>query len=256
MANVKPTRRRVFVALLISAFMATSLLFAAGRYGYWQAYTDAGIFGNLSSRSDTGAEYVMLEKLAIIFPVNKNTDMQFYQNTWLRNYLYPVCDWPGPGCKIVCNRTSTYQSLDIKTKCFARAIKRFEHKELFIKLDDDALVDINYIIGLIKKYQRYHKPVYISDHQRTKTRDFPDALNGVRYGNGKFYMFNRKLAQCLKTDIKYRGSRNEDSVFGGMVSHGCGEDNVEYVQEDDRWIWHKEYTSKNKHIDLAFIKNH
>ncbi|KAJ1855806.1 hypothetical protein GGH12_002239 [Coemansia sp. RSA 1822] len=256
MANVKPTRRRVFVALLISAFMATSLLFAAGRYGYWQAYTDAGIFGNLSSRSDMGAEYAMLEKLAIIFPVNKNTDMQFYQNTWLRNYLYPVCDWPGPGCKIVCNRTSTYQTLDIKTKCFSRAIKRFEDKELFIKLDDDALVDINYVIGLIKKYQRHHKPVYISDHQRTKTRDFPDSLNGVRYGNGKFYMFNRKLAQCLKTDIKYRGSRNEDSVFGGMVSHGCGEDNVEYVQEDDRWIWHKEYTSKNKHIDLAFIKNH
>ncbi|KAJ1855805.1 hypothetical protein LPJ76_002975 [Coemansia sp. RSA 638] len=140
--------------------------------------------------------------------------------------------------------------------CFARAIKRFEDKEIFIKLDDDALVDIDYVIGLIKKYQGYHKPIYISDHERTKTRKLPDALNNVMYGNGKFYMFNRKLAQCLKTDIQYRGSRNEDSVFGAMVTHGCGEANVEYVQEDDRWIWHKEYTSKNKHIDLAFIKNH
>ncbi|KAJ2587901.1 hypothetical protein IWW49_003249 [Coemansia sp. RSA 1797] len=236
--------------------MATSLLFAAGRYGYWQAYTDAGIFGKPPSHSSTGAEYAMLDKLAVIFPVNNNTDMQFYQNTWLRNYLYPVCDWPGPGCKIVCHRTSTYRTLDKKTKCFARAIKRFEDKELFIKLDDDALVDIDYVIGLIKKYQGYHKPVYISDHLRTKTRDYPDALNGVMYGNGKFYMFNRKLVQCLDTDIKYRGSPNEDSVFGGMVSNGCGEYNVEYVKEDDRWIWHKEYTNKNKHIDLSFIKNH
>ncbi|KAJ2279901.1 hypothetical protein IW141_006742, partial [Coemansia sp. RSA 355] len=96
----------------------------------------------------------------------------------------------------------------------------------------------------------YHKPVYISDHERTQPRNFPDSLNGVMYGNGKFYMFNRKLVQCLDTDIKYRGSPNEDSVFGGMVSNGCGEDNVEYVKEDDRWIWHKEYTNKNKHIDL------
>ncbi|KAJ2421365.1 hypothetical protein GGF47_003993, partial [Coemansia sp. RSA 2524] len=89
-------------------------------------------------------------------------------------------------------------------------------KELFIKLDDDALVDIDYVIGLIKKYQGYRKPVYISDHQRAGSRKYPDALNGVRYGNGKFYMFNRKLVQCLDLDIKYRGSRNEDSVFGGM----------------------------------------
>ncbi|KAJ2499955.1 hypothetical protein GGH96_003138 [Coemansia sp. RSA 1972] len=140
--------------------------------------------------------------------------------------------------------------------CFARAIKQFKDKELFIKLDDDALVDIDYVIGLIKKYQGYNKPVYISDHERSGSRKYPDALNGVRYGNGKFYMFNRKLAQCLDADITYRGSPNEDIVFGGMVTHGCGEDSVEYVQEDDRWIWHKEYTNKNKHIDLSFIKNH
>ncbi|KAJ2811067.1 hypothetical protein FBU31_007852, partial [Coemansia sp. 'formosensis'] len=50
--------------------------------------------------------------------------------------------------------------------------------------------------------------------------------------------------------------RNEDAVFGGMVRSGCGENNVEFVQENDDKIWHKEYRSKNKHINLSFIKNH
>ncbi|KAJ2824048.1 hypothetical protein IWW50_003515 [Coemansia erecta] len=202
------------------------------------------------------ADDALLEKLAIIFPVNNNTDMQFYRNTWLRKYLYPVCDWPGPGCKIVCNRTSTYLTLDKKTICLARQVQTIEDKEFFIKMDDDVLVDMDYVVGLIKEYQGWKTPVYISHHGRTRVRERPDALSGVRYGNGKFYMFNKILAKCLNPEISYRAPENEDRVFGGMVNDGCGEAAVTYVRENDDKIWHKLYSSKNKHIDLAFIKNH
>ncbi|KAJ2078195.1 hypothetical protein H4R24_004645 [Coemansia sp. RSA 988] len=182
--------------------------------------------------------------------------MQFYRNMWLREYLYPVCDWPEPGCKIVCNMTSTYRTLDKKTICFSRKIKTIEDKEFFIKLDDDAFVDRDYVIRLIRKYRGWSKPVYISDNTRKKDKKNPGVLDGVLYGNGKFYMFNRALAKCLNTELQYKGSRNEDAVFGGMVHSGCGEPNVKYVSEDDKFIWHKKYTNKNKFIDLAFIKNH
>ncbi|KAJ2158097.1 hypothetical protein GGF46_004032 [Coemansia sp. RSA 552] len=199
---------------------------------------------------------VLLNKLAVIFPVNNNTDMRFYQNTWLRKYLYPVCDWPGEGCRIVCNETSTYRYLDRKTFCFTRAVKQMD-KEFYLKLDDDAFVDRDYVVRLIRKFTGWKRPVYISDHRRYHDKKNPGVLDHILYGNGKFYMFNRPLAQCANVDLKYNGKRrNEDAVFGGMVSTGCGEKNVEYVKEDDDWIWHKTYSHLNKFIDLAYIKNH
>ncbi|KAJ2314689.1 hypothetical protein H4R23_004107 [Coemansia sp. Cherry 401B] len=182
--------------------------------------------------------------------------MQFYRNMWIRDYLYPVCDWPGPNCRIVCHRDSTYRTLDQKTQCFARAVKKFKAKEYFIKLDDDALVDKDYIIDLVKKLSGYKRPAYISDHRIFRDPWNLQSLDRVPYGNGKFYMFNRQLVKCLNTSMTYIGPRNEDAVFGGMVSTGCGTSNVAYIRENDAWIWHKEYASKNKHIDLAFIKNH
>ncbi|KAJ2556396.1 hypothetical protein EV175_002038 [Coemansia sp. RSA 1933] len=198
----------------------------------------------------------MFDRLAIIFPVNNNTDMQFYRNTWMRDYLYPVCDWEEPGCKIVCNQTSTYRTLDQKTFCFSRAMKHFSNKEFFIKLDDDSFVDKDYVYGLMRNSTGTRKPVYISDHTRFRDPRNPDTLHRVLYGNGKFYMFNFQLVKCLNTDFTYNGPRNEDAVFGGMVTSGCGEHNVVFIQEDDDKIWHKRYENKNKYIDLAHIKNH
>ncbi|KAJ2802153.1 hypothetical protein H4R20_003392 [Coemansia guatemalensis] len=182
--------------------------------------------------------------------------MRFYRNTWLRGYLYPVCDWPEPGCKIVCNRESTYKTLDKKTICFSREMKKMKDKEFFIKLDDDALVDRDYVVRMMKEYYRAKQPVYISDFIWNIDRSNPDTLHHVNYGNGKFYMFNRKLVDCLNVDIEYKRRRNEDAVFGGMVSTGCGQKNVKYVNEENDFIWHKNYTNKNKYIDLAYIKNH
>ncbi|KAJ2715891.1 hypothetical protein H4R19_000952 [Coemansia spiralis] len=202
-----------------------------------------------------GPDRPLLDRLAIIFPVNENTDMQFYRNSWMRDYLYPVCDWPGDECRIVCHQKSTYDTLDKKTICFSRVMKTYYDKEFFIKLDDDALVDKDYVLGLMRKYTGWDKPVYISDH--TRTRDPRNSnINGSLYGNGKFYMFNRKLVDCVDVNFKYKGRRNEDAIFGAMVRSGCGEPNVEYVTEDDTYIWHKIYKNKNKYIDLAYIKNH
>ncbi|KAJ2758178.1 hypothetical protein IWQ57_006900, partial [Coemansia nantahalensis] len=186
----------------------------------------------------------LLDKLAIILPVNNNTDMQFYNNMWLGDYLYPVCDWPAPGCKIVCNETSTYKTLDRKTFCFARAMKEFRDKEFFIKLDDDSLVDRDYIVSLMRQYTGLQRPVYISDHIRRGDKINP-SIDGILYGNGKFYMFNYWLAQCVDTELQYKGRRNEDSVFGAMVRSGCGERNVVYVAENDDYIWHKGYENKD-----------
>ncbi|KAJ2625026.1 hypothetical protein H4R22_005005 [Coemansia sp. RSA 1290] len=248
MSRLSYSQPRFIIGLLALGIITTTLILAGRLHSYWSTEQSLNTY-------KAHKEKALLDKLAIIFPVNNNTDMQFYRNTWFRDYLFPVCDWPGPECKIVCYRDSTYQTLDMKTICFAQELKNID-KEFFIKLDDDTFVDMDYIVGLIDQYKGWKSPVYISDHQRTGHRDFPDALNGVKYGNGKFYMFNQKLAQCLKPDIQYQKHRNEDSLFGGMVSHGCGESRVLYLEEDDDKIWHKSYTNKNKNIDLAYIKNH
>ncbi|KAJ1947828.1 hypothetical protein GGF37_000205 [Kickxella alabastrina] len=199
---------------------------------------------------------MLLDRMAIILPINSNTDMQFYRNTWFSDYLYPVCDWEEPGCEIVCNRTSTYHTLDEKTICFSKAIRSYEDIEFFIKLDDDSFVDKEYVLNLMRTYKGSKRPVYISDHTRRRDNENKKNLHLVLYGNGKFYMFNQNLLNCLDTEFRYNGTRNEDFVFGGMVNSGCGERNVAFIQEDDDFIWHKHYTNKNKDIDLGFIRNH
>ncbi|KAJ1944191.1 hypothetical protein EC988_006047 [Linderina pennispora] len=186
-------------------------------------------------------------------PVNQNSDLQFYRNMWVGEYLRPVCDFQENHCSMVCNRLSTWDTLDRKTACFVREIKaNYKDTEFFIKLDDDAFADYEYIMKLMDKYRGYEKPVYISDF--ILNLDGNPVLNGSWYGNGKFYMFNRKLVDCIDPDIVYIGNRNEDAVFGAMVYNGCGL--VEQIREDDSKIWHREYRSKNKYIDLAALRNH
>ncbi|KAJ1667065.1 hypothetical protein EV178_001786 [Coemansia sp. RSA 1646] len=188
-------------------------------------------------------------------PINNNTDTQFYDNTWLGDNLFTVCDYPEPGCSMACNAGSTWETLDDKTRCFARHVKRkLKDTQFFIKLDDDALVDKRYVMGLIEKYKDFKEPVYISDFILNLDRSNPN-MNGSYYGNGKFYMFNRKLVDCIDTEIMYTGHRNEDAFFGAMVYNGCGP-NVLKVSEDDSKIWHRTYQNKNKHIDLSVISNH
>ncbi|KAJ2072982.1 hypothetical protein GGH92_000520 [Coemansia sp. RSA 2673] len=251
MPPIPLSRPRIAVMLIIVGIILTSFILTADHHNYWGAFDDTQFPGTPT------IEEQLSKKLAIIFPINKNTDMQFYRNTWLREYLYPVCDWSEPGCKIVCNKESTYETLDEKTFCFSKEMKKFSDKEFFIKLDDDAFVDRDYVFGLMRKYSGSKKPVYISDHTRFNDPDNKDSLHEVLYGNGKFYMFNYNLIKCLDTNFKYEHHpRNEDAVFGGMVRSGCGEKSVEFVQEDDDKIWHKEYKNKNKYIDLSFIKNH
>ncbi|KAJ1644962.1 hypothetical protein LPJ64_003406 [Coemansia asiatica] len=194
------------------------------------------------------------ESLAVIMPVNKKTDMQFYRNMWLGDYLHTVCDFAGPECTLSCNAESTYKTLDKKTICFTDILKKsYKDINFFIKLDDDALVDKGYVLEMIEKYKDYKEPVYISDF--ILNLDGQKVLNGSYYGNGKFYMFNRALVNCIDTKIKYKGNRNEDAVFGAMVYNGCGPD-VLKVPEDDSRIWHKVYSNKNKKIDLSALTNH
>ncbi|KAJ2803969.1 hypothetical protein H4R21_001823 [Coemansia helicoidea] len=243
-------RARVLLAVAVAGIIATATILTAPMHSWGTQFH----LPTPAARTP-GSDAALLEKLAIIFPINENTDMQFYRNTWMRDYLYPVCDWPGDECKIVCNEQSTYKTLDKKTFCFSRAMKEYRDKEFFIKIDDDALVDKGYILGLVRNYTGWDKPVYISDHQRYGDGDNP-SVDGVLYGNGKFYMFNRKLVDCVDVNLKYEGHRIEDAIFGAMVRSGCGEPNVEYVVENDNYIWHKTYKNKNKYIDLAFIKNH
>ncbi|KAJ2743826.1 hypothetical protein GGI20_003439 [Coemansia sp. BCRC 34301] len=188
--------------------------------------------------------------LAVIMPITDNSDLNFYKNLWVGEHLYTVCDSRGPHCAMVCNERSTWKTLHRKTVCFTKIIKeRFTSTEFFIKLDDDAFVDRDYINELIDMYTGYERPVYISDFILNLDKS-NRALNGSYYGNGKFYMFNRRLLDCIDPKIKYRGDRNEDAVFGAMVFNGCGAD-VLKIREDDSKIWHKEYKSKNKYINLA-----
>ncbi|KAJ2813208.1 hypothetical protein H4S07_000864 [Coemansia furcata] len=255
MSAISISRPRIVVLLIVAGIVLTSFILTSDHHGYWGAFDET--MGNSRLTQKSAADDLLLERLAIIFPINKNTDMQFYRNTWLREYLYPVCDWSEPGCKIVCNKESTYHTLDEKTFCFSKEMKHFKDKEFFIKLDDDSFVDRDYVLELMRTYKGWKKPVYISDHTRFNDPANKDTLHLVRYGNGKFYMFNYNLVKCLDTAFTYEHRpRNEDAVFGGMVRSGCGENNVEFVQENDDKIWHKEYKSKNKYIDLAFIKNH
>ncbi|KAJ2158096.1 hypothetical protein GGF46_004031 [Coemansia sp. RSA 552] len=261
MAYLSYSWRRVAVALLaVGGIVLTSLILLRDMHDTMHdlvfeplpVSVGPGELEQLVDRPD-----VLLNKLAVLLPINGNTDMRFYRNTWLRKYLYPVCDWPGKDCRIVCNRTSTYKTIDRKTICMAREAQKIApSKEFFIKLDDDAFVDRDYIVRVISKFLGRQNPVYISDFILNWDKSNQGPLNKVWYGNGKFYMFNRPLLDCLNTDIQYQGRRAEDAVFGGMVSTGCGEANVTYVKEDDNWIWHRTYESLNKFIDLAHIKNH
>ncbi|KAJ2707475.1 hypothetical protein FB645_000651 [Coemansia sp. IMI 203386] len=195
------------------------------------------------------------DSLVVVMPINKNTDTQFYRNQWLGDYLHTVCDFDGPDCSLSCNAKSTYKTLDKKTICFTNILKQeFKHVNFFIKLDDDALVDKEYVRDMIEKYKGYNQPVYISDFILNLDGHNP-VLNGSYYGNGKFYMFNRALLDCINTEIKYKGRRNEDAIFGAMVYNGCGP-NVLKITEDDSKIWHKQYENKNKKIDLSALTNH
>ncbi|KAJ1951231.1 hypothetical protein FBU59_000288 [Linderina macrospora] len=272
MAHITLSRPRILMLLIVMGIIGTSVVLTSNHHNYWGAFPspppEHDPHGHDNHRhmpppqspprelSLQEKEQELFSKLAIVFPMNHNTDMTFYKNMWLRNYLHPVCDFDGPDCKIVCNQESTYRTLDQKTLCFSRALKSYKDIEFFIKLDDDTFVDKDYIKHLIKKYQGSKKPVYISGHTRVHDGSNWWSLNGALYGNGKFYMFNMNLVKCLNVDLEYNGPRNKDAVFGGMVTSGCGERNVIYEQENDNYIWHKTYSNKNKYIDLAAIKNH
>ncbi|KAJ2518560.1 hypothetical protein H4217_003260 [Coemansia sp. RSA 1939] len=193
--------------------------------------------------------------LKVIMPINDKTDLQFYNNMWLGDSLFTVCDQPGPACSMSCNQTSTYKSLDDKTRCFMRHVKsQMKDIQFFIKLNDDAFVDKDYIMGLMEKYKNEETPVYISDfiHNRDPVNE---VLTNSYYGNGKFYMFNRKLVDCFATELRYHDHQSKDLTFGGMVHFGCGA-NVLRIKEDDSKIWHKGYKHRNKEIDLAALRNH
>ncbi|KAJ1936091.1 hypothetical protein FBU59_005169 [Linderina macrospora] len=269
MAPITLSRPRILILLIVMGIVGTSVVLTSDHHNYWGAFPpppperDAHGSHHHMPPPPPPRELTPLEKerelfskLAIVFPVNQNTDMMFYKNMWFRDYLHPVCDFDGPDCKIVCNQESTYRTLDQKTFCFSRALKNYKDIEFFIKLDDDSFVDKDYIKNLMVEHQGSKKPVYISDHTRFGDPWNEKTLNGVLYGNGKFYMFNMNLVKCLDVEFKYNGPRNEDAVFGGMVTSGCGEKNVTFVQENDDFIWHKTYKNKNKYIDLAAIKNH
>ncbi|KAJ2493181.1 hypothetical protein IWW37_000831 [Coemansia sp. RSA 2050] len=208
-----------------------------------------------SLSSETDRVTIEPRSLAIIMPTNNNTDIEFYKNMWVADYLYTVCDYPGLDCSMSCNQPSTWATLYKKTRCFTKEIKkRFRSTEFFIKMDDDTFVDREYIEKLVDLYAGSKKPVYISDF--ILNLDYRNrALNGSYYGNGKFYMFNRPLLDCIDPNIWFWGDRNEDAVFGAMVHNGCGPD-VEKIKEDNSKIWHKRYTSKNKHINLSAISNY
>ncbi|KAJ2707473.1 hypothetical protein FB645_000649 [Coemansia sp. IMI 203386] len=264
MAPIFLSRPRTLVLLIALGIVATSLIATSDHHNYWGALDGPDPLDPPPEPKPPlplpTEDEALLEKLAIIFPINNNTDMQFYRNTWMGDFLHPVCDWDEPECKIVCNKSSTYQTLDEKTLCFSRALRsqeEYRQKEFFLKLDDDSLVDKEYVLYLMRNNTGSDKPVYISDHTRLRDGANPVILDQVLYGNGKFYMFNHVLVDCLNTDFEYKGSRSEDLVFGGMVNSGCGgEQNILFIQEDDDYIWHKEYKNKNKYINLAFIKNH
>ncbi|KAJ2831158.1 hypothetical protein GGI24_001666 [Coemansia furcata] len=205
--------------------------------------------------SKTNNSTVKPRTLAVIMPVNNNTDMSFYKNMWVADHLYTVCDFRGPNCTMSCNERLTWKTLHKKTKCFTKKIKeQFTNTEFFIKMDDDTFVDREYIHSLIDKYAGFTEPVYISDFILNLDGQNRN-LNGSYYGNGKFYMFNRRLLDCIDPTIKYKGDRNEDAIFGAMVFNGCGPD-VLKIGEDDSKIWHKRYLNKNKYIDLPAISNY
>ncbi|KAJ1956004.1 hypothetical protein EC988_001573, partial [Linderina pennispora] len=206
--SIFSSRRTVLLVILLLAIV-TTIMFAHEEIGsldtFWRPPPPRA-HDHMGRKRD----------LAVVMPVNENTDLQFYGNMWVNDYLHPVCDFEGDGCRIVCNQKSTWETLDSKTICFTKALKeRYRGTEFFIKLDDDAFVDKTYIRELMYKYHRHPKPVYISDFILNLDGENLN-LNNTWYGNGKFYMFNRRLLDCIDDKIQYTGHRNEDAVFGAM----------------------------------------
>ncbi|PIA16243.1 hypothetical protein COEREDRAFT_81450, partial [Coemansia reversa NRRL 1564] len=165
MIQVLKLHQRTLV-VLIAVGVLTTTFFLAQRY----CSIDLPVYYNPK------ADEQLLERLAIILPVNNNTDMQFYRNMWVQEYLYPLCDWPEPGCKIACNGNSTYMTLDKKIICFSSEIKNIHDKDFFIKLNDDAFVEIDYVVNILRKFGGWSKPVYIS-HNTSKEKNSNPGFN-------------------------------------------------------------------------------
>ncbi|KAI8323078.1 hypothetical protein GQ54DRAFT_303637 [Martensiomyces pterosporus] len=153
------------------------------------------------------------DKLVILMPVTNTTDMQFYSNMWVGDFLHPVCDYPEMGCRILCNATSRSSSVDARTRCFVKGLKGYsEQYEFFVKMDDSTFADKAYVFELMEKYVGAKQPLYISG----LARKYP-ALNQMPPdGRGKFYMFNRRLVECLDADAVDGGQGSERSVFESM----------------------------------------
>ncbi|KAJ1932758.1 hypothetical protein GGF37_006955, partial [Kickxella alabastrina] len=102
MSPILFNRPRILVLLIALGIIAISLIVTSYHHNYWGALEG----WSLPEKPHHSPHYphrqpiedqMLLDRLAIIFPINNNTDLQFYRNTWFGDYLYPVCDWEEPG---------------------------------------------------------------------------------------------------------------------------------------------------------------
>ncbi|KAJ2803568.1 hypothetical protein H4R20_002841 [Coemansia guatemalensis] len=252
-------RYKLALALVLLLVSSMFLLIDMTLHGSLSPYvtTQLPMYPANTTVSLSSLDWKFPQSLAVIMPTNNKTDMQFYENNWVADHLFTVCDFEGPSCSMACNEESTWGSLHRKTRCFVNVIKEaFTDIEFFLKLDDDVFADKDYVLGLIKKYRGHKRPLLISHVLKSGDR-INSMFDGARYGNGKFYMFNRRLLDCIDTNLTFHGRRNEDHMFGAMMRSGCGDKpNVTFVRENDAHIWHKSYAVKNKYINLAALVNH
>jgi Galactosyltransferase len=169
-----------------------------------------------------------------------------------------VCDRDTafPHCDISLNRNYGYRTLPEKTMdMFKKAIEVLPDENVFLKYDDDVIVDYQYILSVVRDIESNGR-MYFGDPmlclgEAMRHRD-------ARCMNGKFYGVSRPIVECFANLVEDSDiiTPMEDVFFGSTVWAKCKYLGFQYKDSNESLVWHKRYQNRNKCANLSFKGDH
>lgn len=186
-----------------------------------------------------------------LVPVSNSSSYTFLKQMRVFPHVRTICDRDTsfPHCDISLDENYVYRTLPAKTRdMFRKAVRAYPDENVFIKYDDDVVVDYDYVLSVVNDVEKSGK-MYLGDPMQCV--GFRDA----RCMNGKFYAVSRTIAECfayLVEDHDVNVSSLEDVFFGTVVYGKCSYLGFEYKSDLEKMIWHKHYQNQNVCMNLAF----
>jgi hypothetical protein len=190
-----------------------------------------------------------------LVPVSNSSSYTFMKQMRIFPYVRTVCDHDTifPHCDISLDENYVYDTLPAKTKdMFRKVVQAYPDENVFIKYDDDVIVDYDYVLSVVSDVEKSGK-MYLGDPMRCVR--YKDA----RCMNGKFYAVSRSIAECfayLVDDGDTAVSTLEDVFFGTVVYGKCSYLGYEYKSDLEKMIWHKIYHNQSVCIRLSHKHDH